>query len=298
MMVKLNILELGVKVLKIVGICLIFILASCGSKNNSASTNPRLRKMDSARGCIMESELLARGIVGGETVQLSDADSKMVVMLISDGMVCTAAPIHKNVLLTAAHCIGREAGQTRVIFYPSVSCESGYDQMRHSVLASHTLVHESFNADAPIQDTQGDLALVFIDQDVPSEYPQYNLADPDSINTQSNLLLYGYGRMRSSGGGAGILRKTSLPPDSYGVDGQNKKVVLNQSNGTGICNGDSGGPSLVTTQAGDLRILGVNSYVIGPQSDVCSERSVQTLAYSYQDWIIQKIAEHVAAGQR
>lgn len=286
------------KVLKIVCVCLILVLAACGPKNNSASTNPRLRKMDSARGCLMESELLARGIVGGQTVQLSDADSKMVVMLISDGMVCTAAPIHKNVLLTAAHCLSREPGQTRVIFYPSVSCESGYDQMRHSVIASHVEIHENFNEDTPIQDTQGDVALVFIDQDVPTDYPKYNLADPATVSAQSDLYLYGYGRIRSSGGGAGILRKTSLPSDSYAVDPLSKKVVLNQSNGTGICNGDSGGPSLVNTQAGDLRILGINSYVVGPQSDVCSERSVQTLAYSFQDWIIQKIAEHVAAEQR
>lgn len=291
------------QVLKIVSGCLIFLLSllslvACGPNGRSAKQDPHLRKMDTVRGCVMESELMAKGIIGGQTVQPSDADSKLAVLLISDGMICTAAPINQRVLLTAAHCVSPEAGKTMAVFYPSLSCESGYDQRRNAAQASGVAIHEDFNPGQGIDATRGDVALVFLDVNIPEGYPIYNLADPAQVNSAANLTFYGYGRIESGGGGAGILRKTQLPGGYYRIDSTRAKVFLNQSNGTGICNGDSGGPSLVTSATGEWQILGINSYVVGHESDICGEQAVQTLAHSYNDWIVQKISEHLGNGER
>ena len=60
--------------------------------------------------------------------------------------------------------------------------------------------------------------------------------------------------------------------------------------GTGICKGDSGGPSFIKNTKGEMQIIGINSYVVGPDADICSKNSFQTLAHSYKAWIDSKLS--------
>lgn len=286
------------QVLKIVPFCLMFILSSCGPQSNRAKdSSPHLFKMDSARGCINENPLMATGIIGGQKVQKTDPDSNLAVLIMADDGICTASAIRDNVLLTAAHCFNKDKVKSvSAIFYPSISCESGYDKRIHSIPAMAVVVNEDFNPNVQIDKTSGDVALIFLSEKIPSGYPVHKLADPLNVVQGNDVALYGYGRTNSNGGGSGVLRKINLSSSRFAVDEIGKRVIIDQSGGQGVCNGDSGGASLVKTVQGETQILGVTSYVQGREDDVCGSISVQSLAISYSDWINRAISAHSGEG--
>lgn len=277
--------------LKIIMLTSALILSACNSGSSSAERNPLLRKTDTKRTCVPESELLlAGGIVGGQLVEQSDEDSKMVMMLVSNGQMCSAVAIGKRVILTAAHCIAGNKTNTFVSFYPSVSCESGFNKNLYTQGISQTFIHTDYDPEASPQNMTGDIALVILENDIPEGYAIYKILDPANRHLASDMYLYGYGKTGSNAGGAGMLRKTILNSNAFEIDMNGKKIKINQKAGFGICQGDSGGPAFVNTIDGEKQVLGVNSYVTGPENDICSEFSYQTLAYSYKKWIDAKVA--------
>lgn len=277
-----NIVKYAFYAIFILGIC------SCNSKKTSSDRSPRANQNSVKRTCIPESELLAANIVGGQVVQQTDYDAKLVLMVISDGQLCTAAPIAKNMILTAAHCISKNRTNTFAAFYSSLSCESGFNRNNNALAVKEVFIHEAFNSQASPDQMEGDLAILKLESNIPEGYPVYNLADPAQMPSDSELFIYGYGKTGSQASGSGILRKISMNSDDYKVMLSQKKVRLSQFNGAGICQGDSGGPSLVKIGQ-ELQILGVSSYVVGDAHDVCSKEAFQTLAYSYLEWIKSKL---------
>lgn len=280
------------KTFKLLIFCTLFIFTACNSKSRtSGGPDAKIRKVDPNRACVPEDELLAGNIIGGQLVQQNDVDSKLVVMIFSGGILCTGAAIGKNVILTAAHCIYGTKETTAVAFYTSRSCESGFDKFKHSQQVERIFVNEEYDANAPVDKMKGDIALIVLKNEIPEGYAIHKIADPDKVNLQSELLLYGYGRISGeaeSRAGSGMLRKTSLPMSKVKILKSDRKVEVDQSNGSGICQGDSGGPSFaeVTVAEGtEKQILGINSYVSGPKENICSDRSFETLAFAYKDWI-------------
>lgn len=276
--------------LKNILFCSALLFSGCNSGSNSSGRIPLVKKTDSKRTCVPESELLAGGIVGGQIVEQADGDSKMVMMLVSNGQMCTAVAIGKRIILTAAHCIVGNKTNTFVSFYSSVSCESGFNKNLYTQGISETFVHSSYNPESAPENMAGDVALVVLENDIPEGYSIYTIVDPEKIHPASEMYLYGYGKTGSNAGGAGMLRKTTLSSSSFDIDLIAKKIKVNQAGGNGICQGDSGGPSFVNNLDGEKQILGVNSYVMGPENDICSKFSYQTLLSSYKDWIASKIA--------
>lgn len=270
---------------------IVLTLMACHSGSRSGERDPTIKKTDnSKRTCVPESELLAGGIVGGDVVHQSDDDAKMVMMLVSNGQMCTAVAIGKRVILTAAHCVAGNKTNTFVSFYSSVSCESGFNKNLYTQGISETFIHADYDAALPPEKMTGDIALVVLENDIPFGYSIYKIVDPDKIHQWSDMYLYGYGKTGSNEGGAGMLRKTILNSSMFEINTQAKKVKVNQAGGNGICQGDSGGPAFVNNNDGEKQILGVNSYVLGPENDICSKFSYQTLVYSYKNWIDSKLA--------
>lgn len=277
--------------MKIFLLCLTLVLAACNSGSRSGERNPIIQKTDnSKRTCIPEEELLAAGIVGGQVVEQSEEDSKLVMMLVSKGQMCTAVAIGKKTLLTAAHCLVGNKTNTYVAFYASVSCESGFHKNLYTQGIADTIIHEDYKSDLTAENMTGDIALVILEDEIPEGYTIFKIADSNLTEPSSNMFLYGYGKTGSSAGGAGMLRKTMLSRSVYEIDFANKKVKIDQTQGSGICQGDSGGPSFVNNIDGEMQILGISSYVVGPKNDICSKESYQTLVHSYKDWIDSKLS--------
>lgn len=276
--------------LKIILVSTSFVLFSCQKHSNPAQI-PHTNKINPSATCVPESDLLSGNIMGGKIVKQSDEDSKMAVMLNSNNHICTAMPIAKRVLLTAAHCIVGSKLNTAVVFHSSVSCESGFNKNEHLKKVSETIVHEKFNDDPSPDKMIADIALVVLEEDIPEGYEIFKIANPKEIEeTESDIYLYGYGVSSSNSKDAGVLRKLKLENSLYKITQGEDKIKLSQTSTRGICKGDSGGASYVKIK-NEMQILGINSYVEGPTSDICSDKGVQTLVDSYRNWVNDKISE-------
>ena len=167
------------------------------------------------------------------------------------------------------------------------SCESGFDSTRDHISVRKIVVHEGYTKpdDSSEDYIKNDLALIFLDKPLPSNYPTYKIADSSVVPTDSYLYFWGFGEVANGRGGAGLLRKTQASSSDYDIDQSREKITVDQSAGRGICHGDSGGPGFIK-QNGELKILGVNSYVSGVEgSSFCSGQSTLTLASSYKAWL-------------
>ena len=283
------------------GIVVVASLTACdsGKGDSPAKQDVGTKSMT----CVPESDL--NGIVGGSLVNEDDSDAHMVMMLniISDDghlEICTATAIAPDVLLTAAHCAsGATADHAFITLYHSITCESGFDIHRNIARISSFVVNEQFDPalvnGSSVDQIVGDVALIFLQESLPSYYPIHKIAHVADIPSTSPLYLLGYGSTSAvitdkgtSGPGAGTLRRAQLPFSDVTIDATNKKVNIDQSAGEGICTGDSGGPGFVEVN-GEFEILGVNSYVGGPNDNICTGQATMTLADSYRDWIEQKM---------
>lgn len=275
-----------------IGLLASMVLASCNSGSSSASTPAPDVKTN---GCYPESELMKAGIVGGEKVANYDVDAKKVVLLFAEDdegrtSICTSTAIAPNVLLTAAHCISKHH---YVVFHSSISCESGFDPQQHLARVRGVVKNADWSEDSKdLKNTATDVAIVILEKNIPSSYRVMKIANPDEVNFQSGLVRFiGYGVTDYEGGGSGILRKTEFSITNVEVDKEMNVVGVDQSNGSGVCSGDSGGPSLVTVN-GEEQILGVNSVVSGKDKEnLCRDKSFQTLASGHIPWIKKALAK-------
>lgn len=264
---------------------LLLLISSC-AKSPKDSLDIQVVDMKT-HTCQSEKKLLAAGIVGGIRVTENDSDSKNVMMLFSDGELCTASAISPRVLITAAHCIKGSVMQSWVGLYSSLSCESGFDSRHNTVNVKEFAVHPDYNkAKGTIEYSSNDIALVFLEEALPISYPIYRIANSDLLSGKNSLYFWGYGDIKYKSGGAGILRKTQVARKDFEILKDHKKIRINQSHGHGICQGDSGGPGMVKLN-GELQILGVNSYVATGGADdlLCSDKSFLTLADVYIPWM-------------
>ncbi len=272
-----------------------------GQQNLPERPGPNSKSNPNTNTCFPEKSLVQttqteslNAIVGGDRVYQSEPDANRVVLLFNtEGAICTAAPIARDVLLTAAHCALSTIEKYVVVYYSSLTCESGFDitNLQMVGLVKELVVHEAYSDSAPASQLKGDLALVFLSKDIPVNYPIYRIADPNLVNSSNFLKLYGYGSVGYGKRGSGIMRKTELPAVSYKIDRTDQKVYVDQSAGNGVCSGDSGGPGLVDIN-GEFQILGVNSYVssTNPNEDACKDSAALVLVDSYRDWIEIKMA--------
>jgi secreted trypsin-like serine protease len=278
-------------------LCLVVLLSvsifGCAPKSDSNINNRVTPKMFPFGSCIPESDLLASNIIRGDVVKAGDADTKAVAALIVENSVCTAVAIEKDVLLTAAHCVGStEVLKSLVIYHHSMSCESGYSPAQHAIKTKKIVRHQGYDFKKEIEDRRDDVALVFLDGNVPDGAFVYKIADPAKVSATNQLYLYGYGKTSGQGGGSGILRRAIVERKNFSINIDQNLVVINQQTGSGICRGDSGGPSLALIDK-EPQILGINSFVMGENGgNVCSASGFQTLAHSYLGWISSEISAY------
>lgn len=170
------------------------------------------------------------------------------------GMLCTASVIAPRVLLTAAHCVSTQTAgeglQYRALF--------GYDLTKAEtagpvVNVTAVYAHPKFNSNAI---TSGyDIGVAILESDAPVAPIAFNKAALTNALVGKPATLVGYGLSNGfQQTGAGVKRVLVAKLNKY-----DNLLVQTGSFNKGICNGDSGGPVLMTINNVQT-VVGVNSF--------------------------------------
>ncbi|MFV8248898.1 trypsin-like serine protease [Bdellovibrio bacteriovorus] len=261
---------------------IVLILSACGGYEAAYSPAPN----DTA-------------IVGG-TMTAKDNIISQYVVLIYDNPTktyCTGALISKRLILTAAHCVGKGAEGLTLAF--GLNPLAGQYVMKK---AHKVATHDKYKK---LNSTErNDIALISMKEDAPASYRPLTL--PDSKFPLSKDLIFtaaGYGRIsgkKTSADdtqGSGKLRHVDLTISHFSSD--ETQFYINQEDGKGICNGDSGGPALMRysgkdyvvgvasaiswTVPGEVKASQKSQYI--DNKDLCKDKSIYMNVIKYRQWI-------------
>lgn len=238
-------------------------------------------------------------IVGGTDVQAGDAAATSTVLVVgktADGtFICSGSLIDKDIVLTAAHCLGEDGlAQVVVVFRYNMAGTGPVVKVSDRRRMSDFLDR----AQNGTKDWH-DLALVKLASAAPAGYsPAKVLPNASDLQVGSIVTLAGYGINvpvstpdSKDNDGAGILRRVdqTVLNNAYG----DTEFTVSLANGKGACHGDSGGPAYLNKN-GQLYLIGVASRMtendrIANNGDVndfsCSVDMVYTNVLAQNAWI-------------
>jgi len=113
------------------------------------------------------------------------------------------------------------------------------------------------------------------------------------MSSSSEIYVAGYGKTKEydvEDKNDPLLRYTKVKPLNFGRGSNDESasvLFFDQSSGSSVCAGDSGGPAMMRDSKGILRQIGVASYVFNPQDPdaACSYGVAYTSVTKYKDWI-------------
>jgi hypothetical protein len=261
-----------------------------------------------AAACVAEpagpdDEAVARGaapILGG--VQVQAGQFPTVVAILVDGGnrgLCTGTLVAPDVVLTAAHCVHpgvlQLQNQAQVTALTTVKLDAvhAFFSSGTTIQAAATIPHPSFSLQG-IGDN--DVGIVRLAQPVTDRAPtpiNRNAADAPAGIT---VTMVGYGQTNTqsqqSAGPEMVLAAKSTAPCaqvSFGFPisvSDANLLCYPQTDGTGKCHGDSGGPSFLTI-GGIQKVVGVTSF--GDQT--CVSGGADTRVDAELDFIDQAAPE-------
>jgi secreted trypsin-like serine protease len=226
----------------------------------------------------------AKAIVG--SIDLSDADkalikSHTVVVLNSQNPSthsrCTGTLVAKNIVLTAAHCIPVSLKDFWIVTSEYEFAVSERHQVTNVKVPDD---YKSFNLPF-VNQPNNDVALVQFAGALPAAYKPIPWMS-SFIPNQDRFWLYvaGYGVSNEELGDTGELRFSKVVIEDALLNAQQSFMKGNQSNGQGICKGDSGGPTYIKFK-NDFYVLGVVSAIVGG----CTGTSYFNKTVFYDAWI-------------
>jgi len=213
----------------------------------------------------------AKAIVGGAEDQ-GPLARQSVMVLSSNGGVCSAVVVARDVVLTAAHCV-TGADEHRVHFR---------DDAGEPVLIEPAAkaVHPGYNAKA-IETRQRsiDLALVRLPEALPERFAPATLTAVKPVKDET-IVVGGYGLAREGDARTtGTFRTTSLKvTEPYGPS---RILLWSQGSGAmGACQGDSGGP-----MASGAMVAAITSWSSPARGKSCGGITQGILLGPQKDWI-------------
>ena len=243
--------------------------------------------------CSLSISIPAAAIVGGgRKVSVAEVPIVAVLGKRSDGtrrtraVFCSATPIARDVVLTAAHCVWPDA-QVGIVPYPGA----------RPTPASEIAWHPQFSASAYERHrATADVALIKLPLNLPGDITPVALGEPGEIAAVGDrLMIAGVG---STVSGAdefdGYARAATLVVTGRPGNLQIRLVdpaTRGERPGLGGCSGDSGGPALRQTN-GKLRVIGVISWTTAPADEEgCGGLTGITPLSLYRLWIVEQLAK-------
>jgi hypothetical protein len=216
----------------------------------------------------------AHAIVGGAEDQ-GPLSRATVMVLSSNGGVCSAVVVARDAVLTAAHCV-TGASDHRVHF-------RGEDGQPVLIPPKAKAVHPGYDSKAVEARRRSiDLALLQLPEPLPARF-ESALLSAAAVAAGSSLAFGGYGVAREGNGrSTGTFRSVRLSlVEPYG---QSRILVWANAaqRGAGVCEGDSGGP---VTRDGGHAVFAVSTWATGAKGRGCGGYSQGVLLGPQRTWI-------------
>lgn len=249
------------------------------------------------------------GIVGGIELTQESELSKSVVLIRTretsgndneEFEICTGTPIANNIILTAAHCIG-PVEKMDVLFSNDMKDTTAEVLQVESVL-KHRLYSGENSFDLASDHVDDDIALIKIQGTIPLGYKTLGLANKPMRSKKFEVVSLGYGRStgvtnlpEGESYGEGTLRMTVTAGKNFNP--RFNFFLSDQTSGSGVCHGDSGGPAL-TKVDGEFQILGITKAIFSTNRtsasskvDGCKFSGMFMNIHYYQQWIADSMAK-------
>jgi V8-like Glu-specific endopeptidase len=212
----------------------------------------------------------------------------MVRVVFDTGMQfgCTATLITSRTLLTAAHCFDPAAGPpgltrlTDVFVQNTVVAPDKTSPNWLRIDPAHTRLHPRWNASDRLS---YDLALAALPSPSTVTPAPASFRALGASDVGTPLTVVGYGLTGVGLSDNGTRRVATLPLKAVTT----KHLQLGDGATTGLCNGDSGGPSFIAGRDGRRRVAGVHSY----DTSLACDDGLDTRVDLFADFVQQFIRD-------